>query len=67
MLYVPLGLPLNFTQWSHYQHLMQNESNDETELTLFRLPGPVLIIVYKLSPELFESKNKVVTRIISTG
>lgn len=27
-------------------------------LTLFRLPGPVLIIVYKLSPELFESEGK---------
>lgn len=26
------------------------------QLTLFRLPGPVLIIVYKLSPELFESE-----------
>lgn len=28
------------------------------ELTLFRLPGPVLIIVYKLSPELLESEYK---------
>ena len=36
-------------------HLMPDKENDVKELTLFRLPGPVLIMVYKLSPELFES------------
>lgn len=32
--------------------------NNKRAFTLFRFPGPVLIIVYKLSPELFESGRR---------
>lgn len=46
---------------------MQNEENNKKELTLFRLPGPVLIMVYKLSPELFESGKGAIIYIIGAG
>lgn len=46
---------------------MQSEENNEMERTLFRFPGPVLIMVYKLSPELFESGKGAIIHIIGTG
>lgn len=41
--------------------------HDEKQLTLLRFPGPVLIIVYKLSPELFESGRSSITDGINGG
>lgn len=45
-----------FLSGAHYVHARTSAAFTQTEvLTLFRLPGPVLIMVYKLSPELLES------------